>query len=329
MTTTKDSADPRGTAQDGARVQSAPGTYEWWYFDGQTDDGTAFQIHYQAPALDYIDQRPSVVIHLKRPDGTIAAGETFVPMDQYRASTQTCDVTIGENTLAGDLRTYELRIAAGALAADLTYVNQIPSWAPEARGWFVGIPYGTFRGTLTYDGKTVHVSGTGYHDHNWGHGDLGAVVSETYWGRAEVGEYTVVFVQHTPRNHVAPKAFLLYHKEELITEGFTTCRDEEPCSVVTPSQTYQSSRHKDQPGKLDVTWNKGADSVRLTYTNPQRIQETYEYSRRSGAARTAPDAATKTPSYMSFLADTELTVTRSGTTETFTGKGIYEHRTME
>jgi hypothetical protein len=48
-----------------------------------------------------------------------------------------------------------------------------------------------------------------------------------------------------------------------------------------------------------------------------------------GAARTAPDAATKTPSYLSFLADAELTVTRSGATDTFTGKGIYEHRTME
>jgi hypothetical protein len=327
--TTQASADPQGTARDGARVQPGSGTYEWWYFDGQTDDGTAFQIHFQAPAADYIDPRPSVMIHLKRPDGTIAAGEAFVPMDQYRASTRTCDVTIGENTVTGDLQTYRLHIAAGDLAADLIYHSQTPAWAPKARGWFVAVPYGTFQGTVTYDGKTIEVSGTGYHDHNWGHNDLGAAVSETYWGRAGIGHYTIVFVQHTPRRSIAPKAFLLYHKEELITGAFTTALDEEPFSVVAPSQLYESSRGKGQPGKLDVTWNKGADSVHLTYTNPQRVQETYEYSRRSGAARTAPDAAAKNPSYMSFLADAELTITRSGTTDTFTGNGIYEHRTME
>lgn len=25
-------------------------SYEWWYFDGQSDDGTAFQLHFQCPA---------------------------------------------------------------------------------------------------------------------------------------------------------------------------------------------------------------------------------------------------------------------------------------
>jgi len=70
------------------------------------------------------------------------------------------------------------------------------------------------------------VSGTGYHDHNWATA-TSVRSSPRRTGRAGVGEYTVVFVQHTPQNHVAPKAFLLYHKEELITEGFTMRRDEE------------------------------------------------------------------------------------------------------
>ena len=49
-------------------------------------------------------------------------------------------------------------------------------------------------GTLTYDGQTVEVEGSGYHDHNWGNAPMNNVLSEWYWGRGEVGDIAVVFV---------------------------------------------------------------------------------------------------------------------------------------
>ena len=47
-------------------------------------------------------------------------------------------------------------------------------------------------GTITEHGKTRSVSGSGYHDHNWGNVTPDTVMAGWWWGRAAVGEYTVV-----------------------------------------------------------------------------------------------------------------------------------------
>jgi hypothetical protein len=44
----------------------------------------------------------------------------------------------------------------------------------------------------TIAGRAEHRSGTGYHDHNWGNIAPRKVLDHWYWGRARVGEYTVV-----------------------------------------------------------------------------------------------------------------------------------------
>lgn len=327
--------DPTGQAQDGMRIRPGKSTYEWWYFDGQSDDGTAFQFHYQAPAADYHDPRPSVMIHLRRPDGSIAATDAFA--DGWRASTDSCDVTIGDSTLSGDLRSYRLHIVAGDLAADLTYTSEYPSWAPppgtqDGDGavnlfWLVAVPYGTFTGTLTYDGKTVPVRGGGYHDHNWGQGDLGTAVEHWYWGRVGLGDYSLVFTGVQPRQGAQTTRFILHKGGQLIASP----TDEGFAASVEPSEMYQSSRGKDQPGRLEVSWSRrgGSDRAQLTLTNPRRVQETYEFSRLSGASRNEPSAGSRSPSYMSFLADAELSLHLDGQDENHTGKGIYEHRTFD
>ncbi|MET3208695.1 UNVERIFIED_CONTAM: hypothetical protein ABIC26_001634 [Paenibacillus sp. PvR008] len=34
--------------------------------------------------------------------------------------------------------------------------------------WFCAVPSGKFTGTITVEGHTQEVEGSGYHDHNWG-----------------------------------------------------------------------------------------------------------------------------------------------------------------
>lgn len=50
--------------------------------------------------------------------------------------------------------------------------------------WAVPLPKATVTGTLTIHGKSITVSGIGYHDHNWGYSPATVIQNQGwYWGR--------------------------------------------------------------------------------------------------------------------------------------------------
>lgn len=109
------------------------------------------------------------------------------------------------------------------MAADLTFTGCVPAWPGTGINyyddaltryfvWLPAIPFGTVEGTMTFDGRTRPVRGTGYHDHNWGNVGLHEVLSRWTWGRAHLGDYSLIFAQVVPAgrygHHVFP-VFLL------------------------------------------------------------------------------------------------------------------------
>ena len=41
-------------------------------------------------------------------------------------------------------------------------------------------------------GNTLHLEGSGYHDHNWGNASMLELMHHWYWGRAKIGDYKVI-----------------------------------------------------------------------------------------------------------------------------------------
>ena len=61
----------------------------------------------------------------------------------------------------------------------------------------VAVPYGTVKGTISGEGTSRAVSGSLYHDHNRGNAALGSMIDHWYWGRAHVGDFSLIFTQMT------------------------------------------------------------------------------------------------------------------------------------
>ena len=110
---------------------------------------------------------------------------------------------IGPNRLQGDLHRYEFSLETPELAAHVTFTGIVPParigtgefrlGESDRLGWLVAIPRGTVEGTITLCGQTRMVRGLGYHDHNWGSLPFEDYLQEWYWGRAYLGDYTVIF----------------------------------------------------------------------------------------------------------------------------------------
>ena len=161
--------------EDGLRAPTAPGSFEWWYFDAHLEDGSTVVIVFATkPMLERNGPlKPTLLLALTRPDGKKLDRSRSYPAAQFSAAKERCDVTIGGSRVCGDLHCYELHAANEDLAADLVFTGIVPAWRPGSGknyydpalqryfAWLPPIPYGKVEGTLTYDGQRRTVSGVG------------------------------------------------------------------------------------------------------------------------------------------------------------------------
>ena len=89
-----------------------PGTFEWWYFQGQFTDGSKTQIAFLTKP--YFDNngplQPYVNMGITTPNGTNLGGLTKVDTSQFKAARNTLNVTMGKNWARGDLNTTTVHI---------------------------------------------------------------------------------------------------------------------------------------------------------------------------------------------------------------------------
>lgn len=74
-------------------------------------------------------------IDLTLPDGTAGQPGRGVAAETFSASTETCDVRIGDNVFAGDLHTTP---SVPVKEVDITLTGQVPAWRPETGHWLFG-----------------------------------------------------------------------------------------------------------------------------------------------------------------------------------------------
>lgn len=322
--------------EDGYRSQAVEAdAFEWWYLDMQFDDGsTLVTTFFNKPHTDpHGPVAPGVLVIHRAADGTRIKETVTVPSTQWSAATDACDVTIGASTLSGDLATYRLHLASDRVTADLTMTRRCPSWRPGAgvnyfneakthyMGWVVPVPYGTIEGTVVIDGQERAVTGAGYHDHNWGNHEMGDALDHWYWGRAHIGDYTVVYVRMTTKGvlglgQINLPTFLLATQDRVITDDLLPLRLETSGDVPGPGgQTY--------PTDLLWTWQTDAGSIRMHVTHPQLI-EALDMTEGQPEWRRFVTHLTAHPMYYDFTAEMELSIDLDGVRETVRGHTLYE-----
>jgi hypothetical protein len=185
--------------EDGSRTDGSPGTYEWWYFDFNLDDGSTLVIDFldKNPTNAQTGIEPSVTFALDAPGRPSLSRIAVAKPAEYSSSKERCEVRIGACTVRGDLRDYTLHFEADDVRADITLHGTVPSWRPGTGvsmfgpnryfAWLPSVPQGRVDGTIEVAGRSTRVTGVGYHDHNWGNAPLLDLVHHWYWGRAQIG----------------------------------------------------------------------------------------------------------------------------------------------
>ncbi len=176
-------------------------------------------------------------------------------------------------------------------------------------------------GTVRFKGLEKQVKGTCYHDHNWGNFSLKSGLDHWYWGRAHVGEFTVVFVEMvTP--HIPMLGTLNLHTFMLARGGEVLTDDGLPLRLRA-DDFVDGPLGGAYPRKLDWSWHGDEGEIALVIRNPKPIEA---LDIQDGKPRWERPLAHLfgNPFYYNFNADLELSVDLKGVKAIERGKALYE-----
>jgi hypothetical protein len=252
--------------EDGLRTDSSPGTFEWWYFDGHLQDGSTLVVVFYTKNILEVGGglAPVITVRLTDANGKVLVSKSHEggPSD-FAASKERCAVRVGKNTFEGDLTDYAIHLDFDDVKADLKLHGTTPAWRPATGhsyfltkdgakyfAWLPSVPRGEVSGTFTEGGATRTLSGSGYHDHNWGDAPMTELLHDWYWGRAEVGPYTVIsaFLTATDRFGGAQQA--VFH----LSKGTTLLADDGRKVTCTLDGVF-TDEHSGKPVARVVTYD--------------------------------------------------------------------------
>lgn len=321
--------------EDGSRTTSQPDAFEWWYFDAQFDDGSTAVIVYNTKPQTRPREplTPSATVIFRPPEGKSESVTSTCGPEEFTASTDGCDVRMGKSWIKGDLRHYQLHFDGEGLQVDLEMERKAPSWRPGSGvtyfdkkktryfAWLAAVPYGTVEGTITRGGEKRKVTGSVYHDHNWGNMVVGKLIDHWYWGRAHVGEFSLIFVEMVSikilgmgglKGHV----FYLARGDRILTG------DGLPLALVT-GDFKEGPGGQSYPSKLDFHWHTDDGDVQMAIRNPKLI-EVIDITKDAPSWKRPIIHLFANPLYYDFSADIELTVDLKGVKAKEHGTAIFE-----
>jgi hypothetical protein len=261
---------PLKPGENAAHPSSNRNYFEHWYFDAHLEDGHVVVGFVQAAEL--VTKKPGVELHVYKPTGEKLSITRPYSKSEVRASVDACDVWVGRNHAYSEypagtgLPVHRLEIAEGDMEADLTFHNELPGWKPGGGmtrygdsaffAWVVPAPRARVEGTVRVGDLTLDASGIGYHDHNWGVGDMRRIVSYWYWGRLYAGDLTLLYANVMTKKkygHACSTPLMLARNGEImLSTGEMTVKAGEPRFNETANRDYPSSLVIEVPGSLTL-----------------------------------------------------------------------------
>ena len=193
--------------EDGVRDNAEPNHFEWWYFDSMLDDGTKVVVQFlskQGRSIKKAEFSPTLFFKVTTPDGKQIDKEYSFDMKDVSWSKDTCYVKFGPNTFSGNLKEYKIHMdLVDGMAADIVLSSKSTPYRPGTSyfqfededkyyTWLCVVPKGDVSGTLTVNGKTKEISGSGYHDHQWGSINFHKYWNHWLWARQSFEDYSML-----------------------------------------------------------------------------------------------------------------------------------------
>jgi hypothetical protein len=333
----KDAEPTPVTARDNAlHPHDSRWAFEHWYFDAHLDSGhTVIAFLQKRRPEERPGSSPVVELLVYSPDGTRRQVIRRYPKAAFRASTEVGEVAIGPNhattDLTGALPVHRLHVAEEDLVLDLTFANETPSWMPgngttrygrtDRFGWVVPAPRARVTGSVTIDGEAREVTGRGYHDHNWGVGNMPRIIERWHWGRLYTEDFSLLYAT------VRTQARFGHHESRplMLAQGRNIVLSTGEVELTEGPMVHNAEARRAYPQWIRL---QVEDAVDLTLT-VRSVVHAHDLLDDVPVVRAAPvkplvNRIVGHPGYFRFTSDFELTAIVDGEKFERTGSTLHE-----
>ena len=227
------------------------GFYELWDFYSLYEQGYKCIIDFFSrpwyPLCEYQVAEanlPLIIVRITTPDNVTHVCSQSYPVSSFKASTETCDITMGNNRVtsksnaSGFPEEFHVKVAEGNLAADLTWRVRVRGikmtaredgfsyYHPVTKQYFASFTIAVsseIEGTITVNGKSTKVSGIGFNNYNRGTKSISDIQSRWLFAAIYAGDYTIYYNDSTATKqykyaHFTP--FILWKGSEVILSTY-------------------------------------------------------------------------------------------------------------
>ena len=188
--------------EDGLRTSGDRNEFEWWYLDAKLDDGSVLVTYFWK--VHFIADQYFIGFNYRDKDGNDFFKLKYFRSKDVSFSSDSCDVVYGNNTFKGNLQNYTIKIDPDdfdGIGINLNLKSTLKPYRPQDGiikagddyfAWLSAVPNGVVSGDLIVNGEKTRLSGSGYHDHNWGNTPLQYLFDNWVWFRGEIEDKTIV-----------------------------------------------------------------------------------------------------------------------------------------
>jgi hypothetical protein len=322
--------------EDGMRTDGKEGVYEWWYIDAEFADGTTIvATFYTKDGFDVPGPaHPKVTIDITYADGTKVIREVFEPDGTLiNSSKERADVNVGDCYLRYTDGDYELYFNDGIVEYSAYMESTLPMWRPDTAhwyfgeekdffAWFVAQPSSIIQATLRINGQITELVGTGYHDHNWGNIAMNEVINHWYWGRAQVGDYSIIacdIISEENTGYTRLPVFMIARNGVILDD------DQNLTSVIREETIEHPETGKFYNNNIKYIQESADGTV---YTVEMKREEDIVYhsflDSLSAGKKTLAKMVGANPTYLRILGEVILTIEKDGEVEVIEQEGLWE-----
>ncbi len=278
--------------EDGLRTNGNFGEYEWWYFDSRLEGGYSLVIVFysQPVTAASFGFAPCVSFSLTG-NGYEILEEVSFRIRDCQFSKDRCDIQIGNNTFVGDLKNYTIHFENERIYCDVQLEGAAESYRHHTGNiffgrkkyfaWLPSVPEGKVTANITVDGRPLKLTGSGYHDHNWGNTGMFWLMHHWYWGRAKVGDYQVISSYITAREKYGYEHFPIF---VIYRNGEKLGWDIDAITYEQKDRAFDPVTKKHYHKTLVYDYKDSAHHFRITYS-AENIIETFVVEEGYGSAR--------------------------------------------
>jgi len=188
--------------EDGMRTSGERNEFEWWYFDTKLDDGSILVAYFWK--VHFIVDQYFIGFNYRDPQGNDFFKMKYFKKKNVTFSSDSCEVIYEDNHFKGNLKSYHIKIDPDdfdGIGFDVKLTSKLKPYRPQDGiikagddyfAWLAAVPNGSVDGNLLINGQKSSITGSGYHDHNWGNTPLQYLFDNWVWFRGEVEDKTVV-----------------------------------------------------------------------------------------------------------------------------------------